>query len=458
MKARHHRAVALVVLLASGLAGTAASAPAARPNIVFILADDLGYGDLACYGRKDVRTPAIDSLARDGVRLTRCYANAAECTPTRAAFLTGRYQQRVGGLECAIGVGHVGRYDDAIRLCAQGELGLPATEASLARLLKAAGYDTGLSGKWHLGYDPKFSPVRHGFAHAFYVQGGEAEYFFHTEPNGEPTLYLNEQPVKRDGYMTDLITDDAVQFIARKRAAPFFLYVAYTAPHAPYQGPGDAHGQPLPPDSARWNQSKGPRETYVAMVERLDDGVGRILHALDTAGLSADTVVVFTSDNGATRSGSCGALRGFKGSTFEGGIRVPALVRWPGRLKAGTVSEQVGVTMDFTASFAALAGDAPQPAPAFDGVDILRLLREGREPVSRTLFWRMRRGARTKWAALDGSLKLVREKEGEREEASLFDLAGDPLEQQDLSHSRAGELQALSAKLAAWEREVRPAR
>lgn len=429
-----------------------------RPNIVFILADDLGYGDLACYGRQDVRTPAIDSLAAQGVRLTQSYASAAECTPTRAAFLTGRYQQRVGGLECAIGTGHVGRYDDAIRLCEKQELGLPVSEISIARLLKGRGYGTGLSGKWHLGYDVKFSPNRHGFDHAFYVEGGEADYFHHTEPTGEPVLYLDEKPVTRAGYLTDLITEDAVRFIEQKREEPFFLYVAYTAPHAPYQGPLDAHDRPLAPESELWNQSKGPRETYVAMIERMDDGVAKILKAVEAAGAASNTVVVFTSDNGATRSGSSGSLRGFKGSTYEGGIRVPALVRWPGRIAPGTVSGQVGVTMDFTASFARLAGVEPPQGRVFDGIDLLGCLAGGRAPPSRMLFWRMRRGDRTKWAVLDGSMKLVREKTAGREEEHLFDLARDPGEQSDIRAGAEPALKKLKQQLAEWEHEVRPVR
>jgi len=453
MRRRLRLSVTAGTLIFGGLADAAT-----KPNILFILADDLGYGDLACYGRADIRTPAIDSLARQGIRLTRCYANAAECTPTRAAFLTGRYQQRIGGLECAIGIGHTGRYDDAIRLCAQGELGLPVSETSIARLLKEAGYTTALSGKWHLGYDAKFSPNRHGFDHAFYVQGGEAEYFFHTEPNGEPSLFLDGKPVARDGYMTDLITDDAVRFIAQKRESPFFLYVAYTAPHSPYQGPQDAHDCPLPPDSERWNQSKGPRETYVAMIERMDEGVAKILAALDASGVASNTAVVFTSDNGATRSGSCGPLRGFKGSTFEGGLRVPALVRWPGKIEPGRVSEQVCLTMDFTVSFAAMAGVTLPPGRSFDGIDVLRHLAEGREPAPRTLFWRMRRGNLTRWAVIDGTLKLVREKSGASEETHLFDLAADPAETRDLAESRAEAAETLMAALAAWERRVKPMR
>jgi N-acetylgalactosamine-6-sulfatase len=212
----------------------AAAAPdaTAKPNILFILADDLGHGDLHCYGREDVRTPVLDRLACDGVRLTQCYSNGPECSPTRAAFLTGRYQQRVGGLECAIGTGNVGRYDDAIRLRETHDLGLPVEETSLPRMLRDAGYATALCGKWHLGYEPKFAPNKHGFDHAFYSIGGGMDYFHHVETDGTPALYLNGEPVKREGYFTDLATDDAIRFIERADKKPFFLYLAYTAPHS----------------------------------------------------------------------------------------------------------------------------------------------------------------------------------------------------------------------------------
>jgi arylsulfatase A-like enzyme len=217
-----------------------------RPNIVLIMADDLGYGDVGCYGCKDIRTPAIDGLAAEGVRFTAFYSNAPECTPTRTALLTGRYQQRVGGLECALGIGNVGRYDDAIRLRKTNDMGLPVEETSIARMLKDAGYATAISGKWHLGYEPKFFPLRHGFDSWFGPVGGAVDYFHHVENTGQLALYENDKPVQREGYLTDLITDEAVSFIQRSRSKPFFLYVAYTAPHTPYQGPDDKRPEPVP--------------------------------------------------------------------------------------------------------------------------------------------------------------------------------------------------------------------
>src|SRR5215469_8374920 len=242
----------LLAILAAMLT-TAPMLPAetSRPNVVLILADDLGYSDLGCQGCRDIKTPNIDRLAAQGVRFRNFYANGPECSPTRAALLTGRYQQRVGGLECAIGIGNVGRYDDAVRLQKKHDLGLPVKEIALPKLLKDAGYTTALCGKWHLGYEEKFSPNRHGFDHAFYCLGGGMDYFHHVEgPNpSQPVLWLDGKPLQRRGYFTDLVAEEAVQFIQANKDRPFFLYAAFTAPHAPFQGPNDSRSKPLPADS-----------------------------------------------------------------------------------------------------------------------------------------------------------------------------------------------------------------
>src|SRR3954452_16842812 len=236
---RFPTAVAAAILLGLGFCSPVSAGPGAPPNVVLILADDLGYGDLGCYGCPDVRTPNLDRLAPPGVRFTSFYSNGQECTPTRAALLSGRYQHRVGGLECAIGIGNVGRYDDADRLARGHDLGLPADRSELARLLKAAGYTTAITGKWHLGYEPKFLPPNHGFDESFGPLGGGVDYFYHTEPGGGPMLYQDGRPVRRDGYMTDLITAEAEGVIRCPHDRPFFLYVPYTAPHSPFQGPLD---------------------------------------------------------------------------------------------------------------------------------------------------------------------------------------------------------------------------
>lgn len=452
--------IPLILLLSLAVAASAAEVVPQRPNIVFLLADDLGYGDLACYGCRDIRTPNIDRLAREGVRFTQFYANGPECTPTRAALLTGRYQQRVGGLECAIGTGNVGRYDDAIRLRAKNELGLPVEETSVARLLKDAGYATGLIGKWHLGYEDKFSPNRHGFDYAFYCVGGEMDYFHHIEdpPRCAEVLRLNGQVVQRPGYFTDLVADEAVRFIETHRDKPFFLYVPFTAPHAPYQGPGDQRPQPLPADSPLWKQNAGPPAVYAAMIERLDDAVGRILATLKTRQLEAGTFVIFTSDNGGTASARPSGLRDIKGTTFEGGIRVPCILRWPGVLPENKTTEQVTATMDLTATIARLAGAHPAPERPFDGLDIVEPLAKGQPPLARTLFWRGRRGERTWWAVRDGALKYVARQDGAKKAEFLFDLDRDLGEKNDLSGRRPEDVQRLKRLLADWEKQVQPHR
>jgi N-acetylgalactosamine-6-sulfatase len=429
-----------------------------RPNIVFILADDLGYGDLPCYGRDDLSTPAIDRLAKEGVRFTQAYSNGPECTPTRAALMTGRYQQRIGGLECAIGTGDVGRYDDAMRLAMAGDLGLPVEEVSLASLLQAAGYDTVLFGKWHLGYADKFSPLRHGFNLSRYCLGGGMDYFYYTDNLGIYNLYANGEPLRAKGYFTDLIGDWAESYLASVGERPFFLYLAFTAPHSPYQGPSDDIGYPLSAESPLWDQSRGDQKVYCAMIERMDKAIGRVLDALDRRNLTNQTVVIFASDNGGTRTARNAPLSGYKGSTQEGGIRVPTIVRWPGRIPAGITSDQVCITMDFSASIIRLSG-APLPARhTLDGIDIIALLEAGAYPMPRTLFWRARRGDSTWWAVRDGDAKYWRHQKGDRIEEHLFDLANDPSESNDLLSAQSTKVEKLRSMLTRWEEEVKPRR
>ncbi|MBM4018032.1 MAG: N-acetylgalactosamine-6-sulfatase [Planctomycetes bacterium] len=437
-------------------AGSASAGPPAgrRPNIVFILADDLGYGDIGCYGCRDIRTPAIDGLAAEGVRFSQYYAAGAECTPTRTALLTGRYFHRVGGLECAIGTGNVGRYDDAVRLAAQHDLGLPAEETSIARLIKDAGYRTAVCGKWHLGYEPKFLPSRHGFDRFIGILGGNADYFHHCETDGTKVLYENDRPVERPEYLTDLITDESVAFIRAAAGAPFFLYVAYTAPHSPYQGPKDRSPAPVPKEKAE----AGTRAKLIEMIEAMDAGVGKILRALDEKGLAAGTLVFFVSDNGGTGPGTNTPLSGGKGTTREGGIRVPCIARWPGVLPRGRAVETPAITMDLSVSLVAAAGARWPAGRTPDGIDILAYVRDGTAPPARPLFFRNRRGENTWRAVRDGSMKHLSRQSGEKTEQWLYDLAADAAEKNDLAAARPDEVKRLKALLAAWEKEVQPRR
>jgi len=454
-------AAGALTLAAASHASAQSLARSSKPNIVLFLADDLGYGDVGCYGRRDIKTPTIDGLAGEGTLFRSFYSNGSECSPTRAALLTGRYQHRVGGLECAIGVGNVGRYDDAIRLQKAGELGLPVQETSIARLLKDAGYRTALCGKWHLGYEPKFSPTSHGFDHAFYAIGGAIDYFHHSEPPPSTIhgLYLDDRPIKRDGYFTDLVTDEATAFIDRQSdARPFFLYVPYTAPHAPFQGPADRRADPLPPDSELWKQGAAPKDTYRAMIERMDEGMAVILKRLAQKGMAGNTLVLFMSDNGGTGSARNAPFSGHKGGVFEGGIRVPCIARWPGILKPGSLSDAACMTMDFSASILRAAGASPRQGHPFDGVDILRHEQEQKPVEKRALFWRARRADTTHRAVREGSLKYIRIERASGGEEHLFDLLQDPGEQRDLLPERTADVSRLKKLLNEWEERVKPVR
>ena len=430
---------------------------ARHPNIVLIMADDLGYGDLGCYGCTEIHTPVIDRVAEEGVRFTTFYANAPECTPTRTALLTGRYQQRVGGLECAIGIGNVGRYDDAIRLRKTNDLGLPVQETTIVRLLKNAGYATSICGKWHLGYEAKFSPNNHGFDHAFYAIGGGMDYFHHVEPppSNMHSLYLNGKSIKRKGYFTDLVTDEAVQFIEQQSDKTFFfLYVPFTAPHSPYQGPSDYRPEALPENSVLWNQSKGPKEVYFAMIERMDQGIGKILRKLQEKKMADNALVIFMSDNGASRSGRNLPFSGYKGNLFEGGIRVPCIAKWPGVLPAGLVSEYPCMTMDFSASIIRASGTKPPPDRPFDGMDILQKIQIKGPIQERTFFWRARRGQWTRKAVRDGSLKYIYLQNEDDIKEYLFDLKQDPAEKNNLLSERKEDVKRLKMLLKKWEDKV----
>lgn len=438
-----------------GMVFCSADALAEKPNIIFILADDMGHADLACYGAPDARTPNIDQLAADGVRFTQAYAMGPECSPSRTAILTGRYPQRVGGLECAIGTGNVGRYDDAERLAGKSDLGLPAGYATLAPTLKQQGYATAIFGKWHMGYEPKFSPLDQGFDEFTGFLGGNVSYFRHIELSDIPAYYEGRKPADREGYLTHLITDDAVDFLERQvRGAdgerPFFLYVPHASPHFPFQGPNDDTGKA--PSAEQWTQ--GTRATYVEMLENLDSEVGRLLQALNKSGRADNTLVVFASDHGAMKPGLNTPFRDYKGTLFEGGIRVPMIARWPGKLKAGSESDQVATLMDLSHSFLRIGGANPGALRELDGIDILQHVEEGSENFDRTLYWRARRGDRTWKAVRDGSMKFVSKTEGGKTESWTFDLASDPGEEKALPDLSA----ELEKKLADWEKDVAPER
>jgi arylsulfatase A-like enzyme len=423
------------------VSSVAAQAARPLPNVVFIMTDDAGYGDLGSYGGKDIRTPNLDRLAREGVRLTDFYANAPSCTPTRAGLISGRYQQR-SGLEYPLGMQVPGDFDR----------GLPVTGRSLPQLMKNAGYATALVGKWHLGWKPEFSPIRHGFDYFYGFKAGFIDFYTHTSsdsPSGTDDLYENDEKIKQDGYMTDLITDRSIRFIRSNAQKPFFIDISYNAPHWPYQRP-DKPG--VARDNARhlspFDDSTSTRADYAAMLERVDQGVGQILQTLDQLGLRNNTIVIFTNDNGGEWLSRNAPLFNHKLSVWEGGIRVPALVRWPARIPAGRVSNQVGMTMDITASLLAAAG-VPTTELKLDGINLFPML-EGRSAnVERTLFWRAH-AARQQRAVRSGDWKLVID----MNRPMLFNLRTDISERENLAGKHPDIARRLRDQLLAWEKEV----
>lgn len=426
-----------------------------RPSIVFIMVDDMGYGDLPAYGAKDVQTPNLDRFASQGVRLTSYYAAGAECTPTRTALLTGRYPQRAGGMECAIGTGNVGRYDDAIRLRESHDLGLPVEQSVLASSLKNAGYQTAVLGKWHLGYEPKHHPMNHGFDQFFGFLGGYVDYYRHREFSDLDVLFDGRKPVEAEGYMTKLITDRAVQYVEHTTTKnPFFMYVAFSVPHFPFQPPGSDSGKMV----AKEELTKGTRKNYVAMLEDMDREVGRILESLDNRGLTKNTLVVFASDHGAIAPGSNAPFRGFKSGLFEGGIRTACMMRWPGKLPGGVVSDQPAITMDLTTSFISAGNGKTPDRYKSDGVDIVEHLSNKKPIPRRTLAWRAKRGDRVWRAIRHGDWKFVTRLEDGKSEQWLFDLKNDSAEQVDQSGNQPQRKAKLASLLADWEGETKPAR
>ena len=435
------RRLLLPTLVACACASPLAQTPASRPNIVLIITDDVGYGDLGSYGAPDIKTPNIDSLAKHGTRLTDFYANASSCTPTRAGLITGRYQQRVM-LERPLS--HASSED--------GKLGLTANGRSLPQLLKNAGYATALIGKWHLGYLPQMSPLAHGFDAFFGFKAGYTDYWEHIDNGGEPDLFENDTPVTPSGYMTDLITDHSVKFIDDHARQPFFLEVAYNAAHWPYQDP-DRPSKAV--DNSRhlmpFDDPTNTRADYVKIMERADQGVGKILAALDRLKLADNTLVIFTNDNGGEWLSRNAPFFSRKFSLYEGGIRVPAILRWPGHIPAAVVSPQVGITMDLTATALAIAG-ATVPADAkLEGINLMPALSKGGQVVPRTLFWRVTTAGLNQRAVRDGNWKLLVEGSAR---LSLFDVVKDPGERNDLAASNTAVVRKLRQQIVAWEKDV----
>ncbi|MBK5292172.1 MAG: sulfatase-like hydrolase/transferase [Acidobacteriia bacterium] len=425
----------------SAAAAAQTSAGQRPPNFIFLLSDDLGYGDLGCYGSQEIKTPHIDRLAREGTRFTDCYANGPVCTPTRTAFLTGRYQQRFGAeLEWAIGVAN------------NKKTGLKPSETVLPRAFKPAGYRSAVFGKWHVGWNPEFRPLRHGFDESYGILLGNADMYTHKYHDGSDDLWENDQPVKQEGYLTELLARKAVSFIDRNAANPFFLYLPFNAVHWPFQPPNKPESVRTP---ANWRD--GERSEYVGMAEGMDDAVGQVMSALRRNRLDNNTLVVFTNDNGGERLSDSGSFFHTKSTLFEGGIRVPAIARWPGRIPAGRTSKQTAMTMDFTATFLAAAGVKAPDDIQLDGTDLMPVL-SGRMPVQdRTLCWRIQQAGRRQLAVRRGRWKYIDDNTTNRTFPELlFDLEEDPSEHKNVFYKQQGIASGLRKAGLDWEASVQP--
>lgn len=370
----------------AGGTGTVAGGgrPAEPPNILFILADDLGWADLGCYGCTEIRTPHLDRLAAAGLLFRHGYACSPWCSSTRIGLYTGRYPTRLpAGLE------------EPLTTRAQGN-GIPADQPTLSSLLLAAGYETAMFGKWHCGWLPWYSPLRIGFQRFYGNFDGAIDYFEHLNTTGEADLYEGETPVAEAGYYTSLISDRAAEFVAADRAGPFYVQLNYTAPHWPWEGPGDRDvGAEI---RRRFSRQPGPTplihpdggslEKYAELVEEMDAGIGRVLTALAGAGRAERTIVVFTSDNGGERWSKNWPLVGEKGDLAEGGIRVPLILRWPAAVVGGQVTDAPVHTLDLTATLIDAGGAVPDERYPLDGVNLLPWLVDGADFPEHDLFWR----------------------------------------------------------------------
>jgi len=411
-----------------------------RPNFIFIMADDLGYADLGCYGGRTKCSPNLDRMAKEGLRFTQGYANSSVCSPTRFALMTGRWQHRLRG-----------GADEPIRSGpARGDptLGLPPAHPTLPSLLRDAGYATALVGKWHLGFPPHFGPLKSGYQEFFGSLSGGFDYFTHLDTAGIHDLWEGERESHQKGYLTDLFTDRAVEFVKRfgvkgGRKEPFFLSLHYNAPHWPWETRDDeAEAERI---EKIFHFDGGSVSTYLTMIRQMDEGIGRVLTALKSAKVDRNTIVVFTSDNGGERYSDTWPLVGKKMDLLEGGIRVPYIVRWPAKVKPGGVTMQQAVTMDWVPTFLDAAGVSADKSYPLDGISLLNVLKSPKTTVARDLYWKML--FRKQKAMRSGDWKYL-SVEGDE---FLYNLALDERERANYGKRDARRLAEMRARYQAWD-------
>ena len=417
--------------------------PARKPNFLFIMADDLGYADLSCYGRREYRTPVLDSLAAQGMKFTHGYANSAVCSATRVGLITGRYQYRI-----PVGL------DEPL---SDPDLGLEPSHPTLPSLLKRQGYHTALVGKWHLGLLPDYGPLQSGYDEFWGNRGGGVDYYTH-KVAGQLDVWDGDVKVEETGYYTDLLADRSIEFLDARSAqpdTPWLLSLHFTAPHWPWEAKDElgrsesARLAQNPPESDLdiVHYDGGTAETYAGMVTALDDAIGRVLSRVAELGMEQDTVVVFTSDNGGERFSDTWPFKGIKTELLEGGIRVPFIVKWPGLVAPGSVSDTPALSMDFLPTFLAAAGGAPDPAYPTDGMD-LRPVLTGLPTPERTLYWRF--WNKDQKATRRGRYKYL--KIGPNE--FLFDVVADPQERGNLKDRMPEKFAELKSAHDRWNAQM----
>lgn len=413
-----------------------------RPNLVFIVADDLGYADLGCYGGRAPVSPVLDRLAASGIRFTQGYSNSPVCSPTRFAMITGRYQYRLRGAA-----------EEPINSKSRGSatLGLPVDHPTLPSLLKAGGYRTALIGKWHLGYPPHFGPLRSGYEEFFGPMSGGVDYFTHCASTGAHDLWLGEEEHIEPGYLTDLLSQRSVDYVNRmaKQEAPFFLSLHYTAPHWPWETRDDEALAQEVKDNL-FHLHGGNIHSYRRMIHHMDEGIGQVVDALQRNGQADNTLVVFTSDNGGERFSDNWPLVGGKMDLTEGGIRVPWIAHWPAQVAPGSVSEQHCMTMDWSATFLDAAGVQAAPDYPLDGVSLLPALRDATRRFDRPLYFRMNhRGQR---ALRHGDWKYLRVDGNDY----LFNIPADERERANRGPREPQRLEAMRTAWEAWNASMPP--
>lgn len=429
----------LLLAIAFTVASSPPSASAiepSRPNIIVVMADDLGYGDLSSYGGW-IPTPHLDRMAAEGQRFTDFHSSGNVCSPTRAGLMTGRYQQRAGipGVVFA----------DPKR--AEHLHGLQTSETTFAELFAKAGYATAMFGKWHLGYYPKYNPIHHGFGEFRGYVSGNVDFFSHVDQAGNYDWWHQDKQVEEEGYTTHLITQHALRFIEDNRDQPFLLYLPHEAPHYPYQGPDDSAERSVDGKFVTSGARKDIKNAYREMVEEMDKGVGEVIATLKRLNLDERTLVFFFSDNGANRNGSNTPLRGSKGSNWEGGHRVPCIARWPGHIAADSETPQLAISLDIMPTALAAANITQPENLNLDGTNLLPVLRGESQQEDRKLFWNGK-------AMRDGNWKLVLNGKGGGPKVGLFDLSADIGEKQNVADEHPDRVAAMTAAITAWRADV----